>query len=491
MADAGLPAKPSLSTDDDDPVDLSRFNREAEYLVLLDGFLADEDAPSSSDPAAKDKQLNQLRTILDEYQEQSYLLDPHLEAMVLPPVRILQAAVKGQGSQLRLDPRLQGIARLLYLYTKVRGYKTIVRFFPHEVADVVPTIAALGQFCGQAVSEDYDPSASWEVRYILLLWLSLVCMIPFDLDRFGSSKGLGTADQIVSICKSYLDTPGKEREAAAVVLGNLFQRKDTSKTHLPIFIDWSAEQLSASSRPSPFMATGILQTLCEVVKLATPDIVLPLLPRIQRILSLGDYEEKDSETLQKLRANSLVNKYRSKLAARMGLKVLRPRRNGRGVVRRQLGGQAEANSSTTPSLGSDADDADVPESIDGYIAQLLNGLQDKDTVVRYSAAKGLARICERLPGTFIDQVAEAVVDLFRINVLPVPTKTSKSEDGILTKSVEEDLSAVSEHTWQGACLALAEMVRRGLIAEVELSDKIAWVQKVSEEVELDAVDRSY
>ena len=28
-----------------------------------------------------------------------------------------------------------------------------------------------------------DPSQIWETRYMLLLWLSMTCLIPFDLSR--------------------------------------------------------------------------------------------------------------------------------------------------------------------------------------------------------------------------------------------------------------------------------------------------------------------
>ena len=68
---------------------------------------------------------------LDEYQEQSYLLDPHLESIVVPAVQALQELVRQSSSvdagakRLGESPHVQRLARLLYCYTKVRGYKTI------------------------------------------------------------------------------------------------------------------------------------------------------------------------------------------------------------------------------------------------------------------------------------------------------------------------------------------------------------------------------
>lgn len=459
--------------DETDDANLSRFSRVTEFLSLLHHFLASNDdsaaSTSTSTLTSKDKLLSQMRLILDDYQEQSYLLDPHLEAMVTPPVQALQRAVKSRRNLTSDNEDVCCIARLLYSYAKVRGYKTILRFFPHEVGDVIPTVEALRHFQVQ----ETNTTDTWELRYVLLLWLSLVCMIPFDLKNFSAT----IADEIVIICQTFLESPGKERDAAAITLGKLFQRRDTAQTQLPAYIKWSQEQLSPQARPSPFLATGIFQTLCEILKNPSPHLVQPYFDEIQALVSLGEYEEEDSEALKRLRSNGLVNKLRGKLATRMALTLLRPRKHGRAVARRLLGGTKGRTTDITLAETSEAerqededdDDDDIPPSIDSYIAQLLKGLQDKDTLVRYSSAKGLARICERLPGFFIDQVADAVTDLYQINVLTL-------KDG------SQDYSAVSEFTWQGACLGLAEMGRRGLLSEASLGEQLEWVKKVSRRV---------
>lgn len=134
------------------------------------------------------------------------------------------------------------------------------------------------------------------------------------------------------------------------------------------------------------------------------------------------------------------------------------------------------------------EDEDVPDVIDTYISNLIQALQHKvrahfvskqlcrgltlpnfrslqDTVVRYSAAKGLARLCERLPKSFISQVSDAVVSLFHINIPDLYEGAN-------------DLSSVSEYTWQGACMALAEQARRGLLFADELGEKLEWIEKV-------------
>ena len=50
------------------------------------------------------------------------------------------------------------------------------------------------------------------------------------------------------------------------------------------------------------------------------------------------------------------------------------------------------------------DDDDIDEEVDVVIDRLLLGLSDKETVIRWTSAKGLARVCYRLPLDFADQV---------------------------------------------------------------------------------------
>lgn len=73
-----------------------------------------------------DAHLIACRAQLDEYQEQSYLLDPHLEKIVTPVVNALQEVVRERrGTLVNSTAAIQNLYRLLYHYTKVRGHKTI------------------------------------------------------------------------------------------------------------------------------------------------------------------------------------------------------------------------------------------------------------------------------------------------------------------------------------------------------------------------------
>ena len=50
----------------------------------------------------------------------------------------------------------------------------------HDVADLEPVFEFL---CAMN-----DRSIPWETRYICFIWLSLICMIPFDLKRVDSAS---------------------------------------------------------------------------------------------------------------------------------------------------------------------------------------------------------------------------------------------------------------------------------------------------------------
>lgn len=94
------------------------------------------------------------------------------------------------------------------------------RFFPHEIADVTIAIDFISLPAGPAA----HPS-QWALRYVVLLWLSLVCRIPFDLDQFDEPGNKGrTASILEATGKRFLDYAGLEREGAAMLLSRLYTR---------------------------------------------------------------------------------------------------------------------------------------------------------------------------------------------------------------------------------------------------------------------------
>lgn len=229
---------------------------------------------------------------------------------------------------------------------------------------------------------------------------------------------------------------------------------------------------------SGFLLTGVLATLARLFKHGERSVMLPLAPSLwQHLKPLSD-EPAIGKSL-------IARKLLAKLAQRLALTLLDPTAVSSVVLAtraaRRRGGTADsqpahaaqaavpaaqssfqdhtgtavparstaqAGQQATHPLGSDEEVLAltreglvvVPDTIDA----LLLALRDQDTVVRWSAAKGLGRIAARLPARCAADVVDALLLLF-----------SEYE---------------MDSAWQGASLALAEVVRRGLLPAQRLPE---------------------
>jgi hypothetical protein len=160
-------------------------------------------------------------------------------------------------------------------------------------------------------------------------------------------------------------------------------------------------------------------------------------------------------------ADSLLRKLAVKLVQRVGLVFLKPRvaawryRRGNRSLAENLGGA----SSTAPSVahmecGEEDEDYDIPDQeLELVLGYVLKALKDKDTVVRWSAAKGVGRVSARLPRESADDVISSLLD---------------SCFG----------PCESDSAWHGGCLALAELARRGYLLPPRLPEVVPIVLKV-------------
>jgi tubulin-specific chaperone D len=103
---------------------------------------------------------------------------------------------------------------------------------------------------------------SWELRYVYLLWLSIIILVPFDLETIdsnvardiidkdfvsASSSQVGKValqDVIIHVCKYYLNSATKTQEAASTILAKLFSRPDIQKTNLlRTYLKWAMQTI--------------------------------------------------------------------------------------------------------------------------------------------------------------------------------------------------------------------------------------------------------
>ncbi|XP_040845817.1 tubulin-specific chaperone D isoform X3 [Ochotona curzoniae] len=420
---------------------LEAFGESAEVRALLGG-LRDVLGERAEREAAQER----FRVIMDKYQEQPHLLDPHLEWMMNLLLDIVQDKT--------VPTALVHLAfKFLYIITKVRGYKVFLRLFPHEVGNVEPV---LDMFTHQN-PKDHE---TWETRYMLLLWLSVTCLVPFDFARFDGNlllqpecRRTPIMDRILSVAESYLVVSDKARDAAAVLVSKFITRPDVTQKKMAGFLDWSLCTLAGSSFHTiegVIAMDGMLQALAQIFKHGKREDCLPYACTVLACLDSCRLSESNQTLLRKLGV---------KLVQRLGLTLLKPKvaawRYQRGcrslAANLQLRTEGQSEQKPQVETSDSEEDYDVPEGMESVIEQLLVGLKDKDTIVRWSAAKGIGRMAGRLPRELADDVVGSVLDCF---------------------SFQE-----TDKAWHGGCLALAELGRRGLLLPSRLPEVVGVILK--------------
>ncbi|KAG8128955.1 hypothetical protein E2320_015740, partial [Naja naja] len=122
---------------------------------------------------------------------------------------------------------------------------------------------------------------------------------------------------------------------------------------------------------------------------------------------------------------TILRKLGVKLVQRLGLTFLKPKvakwRYQRGfrslAANLQFSGgglipQKTENVSIDTGEEEEEEEYDIPGEVENVIEQLLIGLKDKNTIVRWSAAKGIGRLTGRLPKELADDVVGSVLDCF-------------------------------------------------------------------------------
>lgn len=386
---------------------------------------------------------------------------------------------------------------LVYTLCKVRGYKTISKLFPHSVENLEPTFKLLEKYRDGArtpapqISESTAAETNlhpllfqahkfaldeieWRVPYVLLLWLSVIGLIPFDLNALDNDSGdVPLKHKLLDIGHHFLQESSITRNAASELLSTLLTRPDM-KVELTDFIQKSIYTVTTlSSAPSTeqlisknqYLVSGLYHTLSLLFQKGEREFLMPHVPPILKALFpaivVSEGNETDGPELEyDLPSNSLINRKQSvKLVQRLGLVLLPPRIPKWRYQRRTVSLLSNLNasklsntSSGAPSTTAIADtvdeeaeeDYEIPEELEIFVQLLLSALRDKDTIVRWSAAKGIGRMTHRLSQALADEIVGSLLELFD--------------------------SSETDCAWHGACLAIAELARRGLLLPSRLPE---------------------
>jgi hypothetical protein len=169
-------------------------------------------------------------------------------------------------------------------------------------------------------------SDEWWISYVLILWLSIIILVPFDIETIDSKASSASQEilvkRIINICKTFISNSGKIREATAVLLAKLLTRPDIVKSgETNQFLHYLADGYSKAKDDGTqmFPVSGILQTLTEIFKTGHREDLL------SRVDIVFDVVLRTEITNKFMARSTNLRKSRVQLAQRIGCIFLKPK----------------------------------------------------------------------------------------------------------------------------------------------------------------------
>ena len=425
-----------VANDDDGPVQglgcsLEYFRETKEMEDAISGLRS-----TAQDAGRLEHLKENISLILGYYQEQPHMLDPHLSGWMAKLVdAILTSGVEGAGSE--EVNHAHAAAYIAQQIIKVRGYKVVVRHLPHETHHVESVLNLLE-------SQNEQISDNWETNYVLLLWMSILVLIPFHLARFEQQL----MERILKVCTRFLSVHNKCQTAAAYMASKFLTRPEIVKEgYLAQYFDWAAKTI-LDEKAKDVDRIGALLGVAAIYKHGTRQDLLTHAPIMLNVVTSSSMLKHHSVQLRKLLIKTIQ---------RIGLTFLKAKvaswRYQRGS--RSLAINLNPNKTEKQENQSEEEDEDydIPDETEEVIEQLLTGLRSSETIIRWSAAKGIGRVTARLPKELADDVLCSILQLFSL----------RESDG----------------AWHGGCLAVAELARRGLLLPSRLPEVVAVIEKAT------------
>lgn len=316
------------------------------------------------------------------------------------------------------------VCTLLYTLCKVRDYKVIVGFLSNEPKYLEPILARLEE----TIQSDQEDQVAWQVPYVLLLWLSHLLLAPFDLSSISARETPADPDsflglyQIPQLAKrvlrvglAYLGSPTKAQDAAASMLVRLSIRPDVVKSQLAdALLEASLPKLATDSLSitDTYELLGALRLVAGIAAAAELSHLVPLI-----YSSCERAFVDDSNTT--LTSNAVAKKFAIKTLRNIAILSLR-------------------SAGTNGILLDFLQTTSVLENVVDY---LLRALGDKDTQVRYAAAKAISLLVQELDREMGHEIIQAVLDSFK--------------EDMPRSSTTVDFTIANPLKWHGLTLALA------------------------------------
>ena len=206
---------------------------------------------------------------------------------------------------------LKCLYQIIYILCKIRGIQTVIKFFSSEVVVFEPVITFL-------LSLNPQDTENCDMIYVLILWTSILGLIPFDVETI-DSKGI-IIKELPKYFKKVLDSSGNIRDITSYALSKFITRPDIIKKGLlKDILEFFVEYLQNDEKNvNIFMDIGILSSLYEIFKNGIPvDLKIYVKYIVEKIIS---YKFPDY-----ILTGGTVRRYFTKLTQRIGLVILKPK----------------------------------------------------------------------------------------------------------------------------------------------------------------------
>ena len=411
---------------------------------------------------------NKTIMIINLYQEQPGLLDPIIDKLTTPLVDALYEIIKTlifvdkennkESKEEKNNDFLRhslliickAVSQILYVLCKVRGYDVISKYFSSEVHVFEPIIT----FMLRLVDTNDD---AWQTIYILLLWTSILGLIPFDIETIDTSGVI--TNNLMNFYVKALTMSSNLRDISSYSASKFLTRKDIiQKNLLKDYINLCLETLKKQTNNDVevFLIVGMLSSLALIFKNGSrTDMMCYVETIINNII--------DVKFIEELENSNLVRKFKISLAGKIGLIILKPKDQiwrykitFKNLIKDDLAYNndiSSINNNNNNNNNKNSSDIDIDvnyDYIENIIQCVLEGITDKDSIVRWTASKAIGRICERLDKSMIQDILNEILNNFDI-----------SEENYL----------------QGSCLAIAELIKRGLVLPDQLENIVNLLSK--------------
>jgi len=259
-----------------------------------------------------------------------------------------------------------------------------------------------------------------------------------------------------------LNSSGNIRDITAYSLSKFMTRPDIIKKGLlKEILEYFVEFLQNDIKnKNIFMDIGILSALFQIFKNGIPTDLIQYVSYIVKNIINFKFPEN-------MLTGGIVRRYFAKLTQRIGMVILKPKfQKWRYALHlKNLLQEKKQSSSNSNSINitmnnnnnnneeEEGFDYEIDfEILEILIDKILTSLVDREYIVRWSCAKGLGRLCERLTKGMVDDILNTLFDLF-----------GEADD--------------NEFSCQGAVLAIAELCKRGLVLPEKLERVMFYLEK--------------